>query len=111
MGTEHRDQAVTYFDTPQTDNLNIDENLAIDEVSTNQSIDNTLNNTDVQNADGLTPDSQQDKSSSTDADTKDKATDITDDSQSQENSTAEETISASSVLLNFTSSITSFSIV
>ena len=111
MGTEHRDQAVTYFDTPQTDNLNIDENLAIDEVSTNQSIDNTFNNIDSQNNEVLAPDTHQDKSSSTEDDNKDKATDKTDDSQSQENSTAEETTSVSSMLVNFTSSLTSFSIV
>ena len=104
MGTKDRDQAVTYFDTLQTDNLNIDENLATDEVSTNQSIDNTLSNTDSQKNEVLAPETQQDESSSTDTDTKDKATDKTD-------TKAEEAEPVLAVLLNFACSVTSFSIV
>ena len=89
--------------------------LASSEANENNSMsDNAINNQgatkDKNSTDALTPDTQQDKSSSTDADTKDKATDkAADKTDTQQADTkAEEAEPVLSVLLNFTSSVTSF---
>ena len=117
MGTEIRTEAVTYYDTPQTLALASNEKLLTSDTSTNQKVDNTSTSSNSQNTDSLTPDTKQDKSSNTEADTekdkssstdattKDKAADKTATQQVDVKSEEEESIT--SVLLSFTSNITS----
>jgi Mg-chelatase subunit ChlI len=97
--------------TTQTESGSLASSQANESNSSNSdAINNQEATKDKDNTDALTPDSQQDKSSSTEADTKDKATGKTADKidTQQADTKAEEAESVSTVLLNFTSSITSF---
>ncbi len=110
MGIVARTQPVTYYDTPQSLTSASNEKLLTSDTNTNQKVDNKSASKNSENVDSLIPDTQQDKSSSTKADTKDKAIDKTaskTDTQ-QTDTKDEEAEPVLNVLLNFTSSITAF---
>ena len=110
MGKAIRSAATTYTDTMSSVSSVTNENTLTNDTSINQDSDNISNIQDAQKASTLNQDTNQDKSSSTDADTKAKATDkTTDKTDTQQADTKdEEAEPVSAVLLNFTSSITSF---